>query len=137
MSAHLELGTLTTELVAVLASETGLLVGDGLAPVSDQPSQTDYPYLIVFEISDLEEPELLPVASTVKFIWQIRAVGRTRLQAARARDFARQILDPTIAVETGTARILNRELTLSTMDVDDAGRIWSGTLRFEAVVTAV
>ena len=38
MTATMELGTLTTELVSVLATQTGLAVGDAVSPISGSPA---------------------------------------------------------------------------------------------------
>lgn len=137
MTAHLELGTLTTELVAVLGAQTGLMIGDGESPISGEPITSDYPYVVVYEINNLELYEILPAPSTTMITYQVTCVGLTRLQAARARDFCTVILDPTIAVATSTAKLLSRETVSTIMDIGDAGRLWSAVWRFQALATAV
>lgn len=138
MTAHLELGTMASELVSVLATQTGLAVGDAVSPVSGEPALSDYPYVVVYEISDVEQFEFLPAPSTTMMVYQCTCVGRTPLQARRARDFCKAILDPSITVETTTARMLDRRTIMSgPVDPSGAAKTWSAIWRFECLVTAI
>jgi hypothetical protein len=133
------LAPLTTELIDVLATLTDLEVGDGVAPMAGEPTTGDYPYLVVYDLSDIAEHDLgrwQPGHAIV--LWQINAVGLTRVQAAMARDRVMGLLDPTLPVETDDVAVVGRVHTGGFgPEPDDSGRTWNAVLRVEAVVAAI
>ena len=126
---------MTTTIVTALGDATGLPCGDGEAPFAGIPdAPDDYPYLVVHEVSDVEVWNLLGTADMIRFIWQVDAVGLSRLQAAAARDRARVIADPATTISSGPISVVSRELVDSVMMHD--GGPWTALIRVEFLLAA-
>lgn len=138
MSADLKLAAFTTEVIAVLVTQTGLAVGDGYSPVSGVAAPTDYPYLVVNSPGDIEaEEDLLATNATVRKLYSIRAVGLTRVQAESAKDFARRLLDYGVAIATADAVCIGRDDQGAVTTAVDEGDLWNCHLQIELMVTLV
>lgn len=133
----MNLAGLTSVLVEEVAALTGLPTGDGVAPAVGQPTIGDYPYLVVYDITDLAVHDLGGwQPGHYEVTWQITAVGLTRLQACVARDRARGVLNPTLPIQTDDVAVVGREQSATMLDPSDGGQVWSAHLRMQAIAAA-
>lgn len=138
-------GELTTELISVLATDVGKLVGDGEAP-GDPKVEPAYPYAIVYLIT--HGPTIGDVNVVVSpdrealFIYQVTSIGETREQADwMAHKCRRAITDTTTSpngwrLEIGTTNtlVIDRRNNVS-LGTGNEGGIWRASDRYQMMVT--
>ena len=139
-------GEVTTQLISVLATDTGKLIGDHQAPGDDNTPAT-FPYAVVYHVT--HGPILGAVNSvttpdrTQLHIYQIDSVGETRVQADwMSHKIRRAITDTTnnpngwrVAIETTNTKVIDRTSNVSVAQGRIEGELWKTADRYQLMVT--
>lgn len=138
-------GEVTSELISVLATDTGFLIGDGEAP-GPQDTEPAYPYAIVYWLTHgptIESFEQVTFPDRHQLmVYQVTSIGETREQADwMAHKVRRAITDRTVGpngfrLEIGTTNTLvidRRENSSS--GTGKEGELWRCSDRYQLMVT--